>query len=230
MLAFLGRRLGSLVLTLFVSSVLIFGSMYLVPGDPAIFLSGSSKTTPEQLDVLRSQYNLDDPLLQRYVEWLGGVLHGDFGQSLQYKVAVQDLIASRLPTTVTLIVLAGILILVGGFVLGLIAALKRGIVDKIILLGISAAVATPVFVVGVLLLAVFSVGLGWFPATGSGEGFADRLWHLTLPAIALALSLIGAVARIARSSFVENLNREHVTVARGRGRSEERRVGKECLL
>lgn len=221
--------MGSLVLTLFVSSVLIFGSLYLVPGDPAVFLAGSNKTTPAQLDALRSQYHLDDSLFQRYVDWLGGVLHGDFGLSLQYKESVQDLIASRLPTTLTLVVYAGLLILVGGFVLGLVAALNRGLVDKIILLAISAAVATPVFVVGVLLLAVFSVGLGWFPATGAGDGFADRLWHLTLPAIALALSLIGAVARIARSSFVENLHRDHVMVARGRGVPENQVVRRHIV-
>lgn len=229
MLFFILRRLGALVLTLFVSSMVIFGSLYLVPGDPAIYLAGSNKATPEQIDALRTEFNLDDPLLQRYVEWLGGVLHGDFGVSLQYREDVSHLLATRLTTSATLVVYAGALILVGGFVLGLVAALRRGSVDRVILLGISAAVATPVFVTGVLLLAVFSVGLGWFPATGAGEGFLDRLWHLTLPAVALALSLTGAVARIARASFIDSLGRDHVTVARSRGVPERQVVRRHVV-
>lgn len=229
MILFIARRLGALVLTLFVSSVLIFGSMYLVPGDPAIFLAGSNKATPEQIDSLRSQYNLDDPVVTRYVDWLGGAVRGDFGQSLQYKEDVSQLLMARLPTSLTLVIFAGVMILVGGLALGLVAAMKRGAVDRAILLMISAAVATPVFVTSVLLLAVFSVGLGWFPATGSGEGLVDRIWHLTLPAFSLALCLIGAVARIARASFVDAADREHVTVARSRGVPERQVVRRHVL-
>lgn len=229
MLWFIGKRLAALALTLWVSSVLIFGSLYLIPGDPAIFLAGSNKATPEQIDALRTEYHLDDPPVRRYLDWLGGALHGDFGQSLQYKESVGHLLESRLSTSLTLVVFAGVLILVGGFFLGLIAALKRGVVDRAILVGVSAAVATPVFVTAVLLLAVFSVRLGWFPATGAGEGFWDRLWHLTLPAVALALSLIGAVARISRSSFVDSLGREHVTVARSRGVPERQVVRRHVV-
>ena len=229
MLLFIGRRLGALVLTLFVSSTVIFGSLYLVPGDPAIFLAGSNKATPEQIDALRTEFSLDDPPIQRYLDWLGGVIHGDFGQSLQYREDVTHLLVTRLPTSATLVVYAGCLILVGGLLLGLVAALKRGVVDRVILVGISAAVATPVFVTAVLLLYVFSVQLGWFPATGAGEGFFDRLWHLTLPSLALALALIGAVARIARSSFVDSMSRDYVTVARSRGVPGRQVVGRHIV-
>ena len=229
MVRFIARRLGALVLTLFVSSLLIFGSMYLVPGDPAIFLAGSSKATPAQIDALRTEYHLDDSFGHRYVEWLGGAMRGDFGQSLQYKEDVSHLLLTRLPTSLTLVVFAGLLIMVGGLTLGLVAALKRGVVDRVILLLISAAVATPIFVTSVLMLALFSVGLGWFPATGSGEGLFDRLWHLTLPAVSLALALVGAVARIARASFVESISRDHVTVARSRGVPERQVVRRHVV-
>lgn len=217
MLFFLLRRLAALVLTLFVSSMAIFGSLYLVPGDPAVFLTSSTKVTPDQLDALRTEYGLDKGPVERYVDWLGGAVHGDFGLSLQYRENVGHLLATRLPTTGLLVLYAGLLILVAGLVIGMVGALRRGVVDRILLLGISTSVATPVFVVAVLLLAIFAVGLGWFPATGSGEGFSGRLWHLTLPAFALALSLAGALARIARASFIEALGRDHVTVARSRG-------------
>lgn len=229
MLAFILKRIGALALTLFVSSILIFGTMYLVPGDPAIFLAGSDKATPDQIEALRVAYNLDDPPAQRYIEWLGGAVQGDFGQSLQYRENVSHLLATRLPTTSLLVAYAGALILFGGLTLGLLGALRRGVVDRVILLLVSAAVATPVFVSAVLLLAVFAVGLGWFPATGAGEGFADRLWHLTLPAFALALCLIGSVARIARASFIASIGCDHVAVARSRGVPERQVVRRHVV-
>jgi peptide/nickel transport system permease protein len=228
-LLFLFRRLGALALTLFISSVVIFGSLYLVPGDPAVFLAGSTKVTPDQLDTLRTEHGLDRPPVERYLDWLGGVVHGDFGQSLQYHESVGHLLATRIPTTGLLVIYAGILVVAAGIAVGLVGALRRGLVDRILLLGISASVATPVFVVAVLLLAVFAVGLGWFPATGSGEEFTDRLWHLTLPAFALALSLAGALARIARASFVEALGRDHVLVARSRGVRESQVVRRHVV-
>ena len=217
MLFFLVRRTAALALTLFVSSAVIFGSLYLVPGDPAIFLAGSTKATPDQLDALRTEYGLDRSPFTRYVDWLGGAVRGDFGRSLQYHENVGHLLAARVPTTGLLVIYAGLLILIMGLLVGMVSALRPGFVDRILLLGISTSVATPVFVVAVLLLGVFAVGLGWFPATGAGDGFMDRLWHLTLPAIALAFSLAGALARIARASFVEALGRDHVLVARSRG-------------
>lgn len=229
MLTFLVRRLGALALTLLVSSAAIFGSLYLVPGDPAVFLAGSTKVTPQQLDALRIEHGLDQPPVERYVDWLGSALRGDFGQSLQYHESVGHLLAARLPTTGILVVYAGVLIGVVGLLLGLVSALKRGFVDRILLVGTSAAVATPVFVVAVLLLAVFAVGLDWFPATGAGEGLIGRLWHLTLPAVALSLSLAGALARIARASFIEALGRDHVLVARSRGVPEPQVVRRHVV-
>ncbi|MEV6987062.1 ABC transporter permease [Sphaerisporangium sp. NPDC051017] len=229
MLLFAGKRLASLVLTMFVSSIVIFGSLYLVPGDPAVYLAGSDKVTPEQLDALRAEYNLDDPFLTRYVDWLGGVLHGNFGQSLQYKESVGHLLAGRIPTSGLLVAYAGVLILVVGLTMGLIGALNRGAIDRAVLVIISATIAMPVFVSAVLLLTVFSVELGWFPATGGGAGLLDRLWHLTLPAIALALSLSGAVARVARASFVDSVDRDHVAVARSRGIPERHVVRRHVV-
>lgn len=229
MILFLVKRVGSLVLTLFISSIVIFGSMYLVPGDPAVYFAGGEKATPAQIAQLRAQFGLDDPPVERYVHWLTGALHGDFGISLQYREDVSTLIGGRLPVSAALIVYAGILIIIGGFVLGLWAALKGGMTDRSILGFTSAVVAMPSFVTAVILIGVFSVGLGWFPTTGAGEDGLDRVWHLTLPAIALALALVGIVARVARSAFLESMRGEHVTVARSRGVRESAVVSKHIV-
>jgi peptide/nickel transport system permease protein len=220
MLRFCARRLGGSLVTLLISSLLIFGSLYLVPGDPAVYLA-HGRVTPPQLAALRREYGLDQPFFERYVHWLFGLVHGNFGESLQYHEPAARLIGSRLAVTGTLVAYAAVLIIVAGLALGLIGALRRGsIVDRGVLLFSSAATAAPAFLTVVLLLAVFSVDLHWFPALGAGQGVGDRLWHLTLPAVGLALSAVGLITRVSRTAFLDSLRREHVEVARSRGLPE----------
>ncbi|GAA4046445.1 ABC transporter permease [Nonomuraea soli] len=206
-----------MALTLAVSSFLIFGALQLAPGDPASFLLSGRSATPEAIAAIRERYHLDEPFLAQYWHWLGGVLTGDFGRSVQFRSDVGGLIASRVPVTLTLIAMAFLLIMVAGPLLGLLSAARPGRVDRSILVAGSVAVATPSFVLGFVLIAIFSVNLGWFPSMGAGEGLADRLHHLTLPAIALALTFAGVLARVSRSAMIEQLGQEYVTVARGRG-------------
>ncbi|WP_432127968.1 ABC transporter permease [Streptomyces sp. bgisy082] len=211
------RRVAEMAATLLTASFVVFGAMYLAPGSPASFLLSGRSASPEALAAVNAQYHLDDPFLVRYLHWLGDVVQGDFGRSLTYRTDVSRLLADRLPTTLLLVAMALVVVVVIGLVLGWIGAVRGGATDSTILVGTTLAVGTPSFVAAVLLQALFAVELGWFPSSGAGEGFADRIRHLTLPAIALALYLIGMLARVTRSAMLEALDGEHVTVARSRG-------------
>ncbi|MEV4258494.1 ABC transporter permease [Spirillospora sp. NPDC049652] len=217
MALFLVKRLAGMAATLFATSLAVFGSIYLAPGDPATFLMKGRPATAETLRAIRDQYHLNDPFAVQYGKWLGGVLTGDFGRSVQFRQDVGGLIGARLPTTLWLVAYGALLILVAGLALGAVAALRRGVTDRLVLIGTGMATATPAFVAAIGLITVFSVKLHWFPAFGDGTGFGGRISHLTLPAVALALTFAGLLARVTRSSMLEALARDHVEVARARG-------------
>ncbi|MEV7151180.1 ABC transporter permease [Streptomyces sp. NPDC093084] len=216
-LRFAVRRLAEMAATLLGASFMVFGATYLAPGDPADFLLSGRSASPQALAAVRAQYHLDDPFFVRYLDWLGDVLRGDFGRSITYRTDVSRLLADRLPTTLLLVAAALAVVAVIGLGLGWIAAVRGGGIDSAVLVGTALAVGTPSFVAAVVLQGLFAVKLGWFPTSGAGDGFADRLWHLTLPAVALALYLIGMLARVTRSTMLDVLHSEHVTVARSRG-------------
>jgi peptide/nickel transport system permease protein len=203
--------------TLLAASFVVFGAMYLAPGNPASFLLSGRSASPEALAAITAQYHLDDPFLVRYLRWLGDVAHGDFGRSLTYRTDVSRLLADRLPTTLLLVAMALVVVVAAGLFLGRVAAVRGGATDSAVLVTTTFAVGTPSFVAAVLLQGLFAVRLGWFPSSGAGDGLADTLWHLALPAIALALYLIGMLARVTRSAMLDALDSEHVTVARSRG-------------
>ncbi|MER6199167.1 ABC transporter permease [Streptomyces sp. NPDC001586] len=211
------RRVAEMAATLLTASFVVFGAMYLAPGSPASFLLAGRSASPEALASINAQYHLDDPFLTRYLRWLGDVLQGDFGRSITYRTDVSRLLADRLPVTLLLITMALVVVVAVGLLLGRTAAVRGGATDSAILVTTTFAVGTPSFVAAVLLQGLFAVQLGWFPSSGAGEGFADMLWHLALPAVALALYLIGMLARVTRSAMLEALDSEHVTVARSRG-------------
>ena len=214
---FVVRRLLALVGVLIVSSFLVFAAMYAAPGSPENFLVQGRTVTPEVLAAIRKQYSLDDPFFVRFWNWLTNVLHGDFGQSLANRQDVGDLVANRLPTTAMLVLLAAILIIVLGIALGIIAGTRGGVTDKAVILMSNLGFAVPTFFAALILMSIFSVGLGWFPVFGSGSGFLDRVWHLTLPAFSLALPSAAVVARITRTSILEERDSEHSVMARARG-------------
>jgi peptide/nickel transport system permease protein len=212
------RSLGSLVLTLLVVSILVFLSLHLVPGDPVSFLVQGRDVDPQTIAAIRAEYGFDQPLVVQYLRWIGGALHGDFGRSLQFHDSVGSLIASRLPTTVGLVVMAGIIVGVVGLAGGAASAIGRGrALDGGIQIVFSAFSAIPAFVAAIALVWLFAVQLGWFPAFGAGSGFLDTVWHLTLPSIALALTFIALVGRVTRSAMIDQFGREHVEVAESRG-------------
>ena len=217
MLKFVVRRLMMLVVTLFVASFAIYSAMYLAPGNPIAALLGGRTPTPEAIAVLEERYHLNDPFIVRYLRWVGGALRGDFGVSIQLRQEVSTLISQRIGTTVQLVLYASLIIIVVGVALGVLGGLRKGLVDNVVIVATTFSAAVPSFVASIILLSVFAVNLGWFPALGTGDGFVDQVKHLTLPAVALAFSSIALVARITRSAVREELSREHVQTAVSRG-------------
>jgi peptide/nickel transport system permease protein len=216
-LAYVARRLALLVATLLVSSFAIFSALSLAPGNPIAVLSGGRSLPPASVALLRQRYHLNDPFLVRYWRWLDGVLHGDLGISIAQRVNVSDLIQARIGTTAALVAYSSVLILVVGIGLGVVCALRPGSLDTCLLASTTLLAALPAFVASVLLVSVFAVDLGWFPALGNGRGVLGEIRHLTLPAIALATASIGLVARVTRVAVREELEREHVQTAVSRG-------------
>jgi len=212
-------RAAGLVATLLITSFLVFSSIYIAPGDPINFLIRGKSPSPDAIAAIKEQYGLDQPFLQQYLHWLGGVLHGDFGRSFEFRESVSAVIADRIPTTLELVTYSALIILVIGLATGIVGALRQGrAADKATLVMSTILAAIPSFVAAILLISVFAVRLGWFPTFGSGDGgFLDTVYHLTLPAIALSLTFIALLSRVTRSSMLEELSREHVEVATSRG-------------
>ena len=223
MTAYLARRAAALVPVLLVVTVVAFGLVLLLPGDPAVAVLGES-ASPEQLAALRGQLGLDDPVHVRYVEWLGNAATGDLGTSLFTPYAVSEAIGTRLPATVSLIAAAMVLSVVVGVAAGAWTGYRasRGR-DRFSLLLMSAGMAIPNFWLGLVLLLVFALQLDVLPATGYVAASSDPTgWalHLVLPATTLALAGAAELARQTRSSVIESLDRDYVRVLRAKGLGE----------
>ncbi|WP_394160127.1 ABC transporter permease [Galactobacter valiniphilus] len=213
----IGGRVGGLVLTLFLSSVVIYSALLLTPGDPTAALAGGAKPTPELVAQIRAEYHLDDPPWVRYWDWLAGIFSGDFGRSFVYKTDVMSLVAPRFGITLQLVLLTVVIIVILGVGSGILAAVRGRGIDRAVTIGTALGMALPGFVVAILLMWIFAQTLGWFPVFGEGERGLDRVWHLTLPAVALAATFLAYISRITRSSLVAQLGSEHVDTARVRG-------------
>jgi peptide/nickel transport system permease protein len=210
-------RLARLVAALLISSFVIFSAASLAPGSPLAALSNGRTLPPAQQAQLRARFHLNDPFLVRYVKWLGNAVRGDFGISIASRDEVSRLIAGRIWVTGQLVLYASVLILVVGIGLGLLAGIRRGAADSSVLVVTAFLAAVPTFVAATLLTILFVTKLGWFPALGEGDGFAGRVKHLTLPAIALAMSSVAIVARVTRAAVRDEFGREHVQTAESRG-------------
>jgi peptide/nickel transport system permease protein len=224
------RRFLVAIPLLLVISFGVFALINLAPGDPARSLLGSRQASPATLEAIREQYHLNDPFVVQYLIWLRQVLVWDFGRSIQGSELVTSMIWQRLPLTVFLGVYGSLIALGFGIPLGVLAAYRRGSeVDRsVVAMGVI-GVSAPAFATGIFLLYVFGVWLGWFPIFGQGEGFLDQLWHLTLPAVALAISVMGLVIKITRASTIEELGKDYVAFARARG-LQGRRISSAYVL
>jgi len=182
------------------------------------------------VQAVSAQYGLDAPFLVQYWHWLTAVLHFDFGRSLQFREDVGSLVAARLPTTLGLIAMSAVIITVFGLAAGIYSSLRAGrVADKVVLFVGTVLAAIPSFVASIILISVFAVRLGWFPTFGGGSGLLDQLYHLFLPSIALSLTFIALVARVTRSSMLDELKREHVEVALSRGMTRSSVVRRHVL-
>lgn len=223
MAVFILRRLLSLAVLLFIISFLVFSLLYLAPGNAVDMLLGNRPRTPETVRLLNEQYGLDEPFIVQYWTWLSHAVRLDFGDSITSTLPVKDEIAARIPVTVFLAVYAFTIKMVVGLTLGVITALRqRTLLDRGLVSLTVVGLSMPAFVSGVFLLFVFSVQLGWAPAYGAGEGFTDRLVHLTLPAVALAVVGTATIVKHTRAAVINVLDEDFVTFARARGLSRTR--------
>jgi peptide/nickel transport system permease protein len=231
MLAYLIRRLTSLILSLGLASVVIFVVVEVAPGDPASYMLGLN-AQPETVAALRAELNLDQPKLQRYLSWVGGMLTGDFGTSYTYRTPVADMVADRLWVSLPLALYALTLAVLLAFPAGLIAAAYRGRGPD---LGVMAAsqlgVAIPNFWFAMLLVLGFAITWRIFPS-GGFPGWDDpykALTALTLPAIALALPQAAILARVLRSSLIDALTEDYIRTARAKGLSRAQTLWRHGL-
>lgn len=201
-------------------SLITFALVRSIPGDPARILLGT-RSTPEALANVRAQFGLDQPLLLQYLYFMKNLAHGDMGKSLLYKIDVLKLIVSRLEPTLFLVLGSVLLALLMALPLATIAARhKGGWGDTLIRLFTTAGLGMPSFWLGIMLILLFSVQLGWFPVSGYGQDWLDKLRHMVLPCLTIALALSAVLVRNLRASMLMALKADHVTAARARGLPE----------
>lgn len=220
MLSFFARRFFSLIITLWLVSVLIFAVLQIIPGDPAQVVLGL-QANPETLAKVREQMGLNDPPLTRYLDWLTGAFRGDFGISLNYSVPVWELIAQRLVVTGPLTLVAMLLTLLIALPLGIFAATQhRKLGDYGTMLFSQIGLAVPTFWAGILLMILFAVQLRWLPSGGFTywhEDPVESIRHLVLPALSLSLVQAAVLTRMTRSAMLDVLNEDYITTARSKG-------------
>jgi peptide/nickel transport system permease protein len=229
---FVARRLAVLVPTLFCVSVFIFTLQQLLPGDPAMALAGEEHD-PTAVAAIRAKYHLDKPLPVQYGLWIGNVLRGDFGQSLRNKIPVSELIASKLPVTVELAVCSMLIALLLGIPAGIVSAAKKGRpVDVAANFVALSGLSVPHFWLGIMLILLFAVRLGWLPASGyvpPWENLKLNLTTILLPSFVLGSGVAGVMMRHTRSAMLETLSADYVRTARAKSVPERVVVVKHAL-
>jgi peptide/nickel transport system permease protein len=214
MIKYLARRFVASALILLGVVTITFCLIYIFPADPVRQVAGHN-ATPETVASIRHEMGLDRPLPERYAIYVGRLFQGDLGRSYIQKSDVGELIRSRLPATLLLMLGAIFFELLIGIPLGILAAARRGKVDRGIMIMAFAGVSAPQFVVGLILLYVFAYVIGWFPLSGYGG-----LSHLILPALTLGIGGGGWYARVLRSNLVEVMRQDYIRTARAKGLSE----------
>ncbi len=232
MLRLVARRLLKVIPLLLLVTVIAFGLLNLVPGDPAVQIAGEF-ATEEQIEAIRTELELDRPWLSRYGSWLSDAVRGDLGDSLFSGVSVRSQIWDRLPATVSLIGWSLVLSALIGIPAGTIAGWREGsALDRFLTVGTTIGVAIPVFVTGLVLALVVGIKLGWLPATGY-VGITESPWQwarrLILPAFALALTGAAEIARQTRAGVIEVKKQDFVRVARANGLHTRQVLGKHTL-
>lgn len=222
MLGYLGRRLLQALPVVFGVSLITFFLIRLTPGDPVRVMLGEL-ASPDAISYWRAYYHLDDPLPQQYLSFLTHVLTGNFGHSIVLKAPVAELIGARLGLTASLVLYSVTIALSLTVPLALLSAVRAGRpTDAVIRLMTMICFAMPSFWLGLVLVQIFSLRLGWFPTSGLRPGLFGLLWSLTLPAFTIGLILSPVLMRTLRLSIIESLRAEHVVAANARGLSSGR--------
>ena len=235
MAQFILRRLALLIPVLLGVSLVVFTLVRLIPGDATLLAIGvDQRITPEQRELVRKSYGLDQPQPVQYLRWMEHVLQGDLGTSLRTRRSVNEELRLRLPVTVELTLLAALLGTIPAMAVGVLAAVRRNsALDYAATIGTLIGVSVPNFLLATLLVLVFSLWLRWLPPIGYVEIEKDPLGNLKtmiLPALSLSLPLAAVLMRNTRSAVLEVLGQEHVRVARAKGLTERRVLGRHVIL
>jgi peptide/nickel transport system permease protein len=232
MLAYLVKRLAAVIPTVFFVTIMIFCLQQLLPGDPAVILAGEDQD-PNTVAYLRQKMHLDEPLPVRYGYWISGVLRGDLGESLRIQQPVRQLIQDKLPVTVQLAAMAMLIAVLIGIPAGIVSAVTKDsawdyLANIFALWGLS----TPNFWLGILMILLFSVSLGWLPASGyvsPSEDLKANLQSMIMPAFVLGNAIAAVLMRHTRSAMLQVLNADYVRTARAKGLMENKVVLKHAL-
>jgi peptide/nickel transport system permease protein len=217
MLRYVLGRVLQIVPVLIGVSFVVFLLVRLIPGDPATAVLGS-RATPELIRQARSQLNLDEPFWKQYIDYLGGAVHANFGVSYFYESSVWSITMPRVPVTLELIGYSSLIALLITFPVATLAAVNRGrAIDQAVRVTFTAALGIPSFWLGLLLALYLGVRVKAFPIAGSGDGGLDTLYHLTLPALTIALSMAPLLVRALRSSLIEVMGSDFLTTGRASG-------------
>ena len=214
------RRLGVALPTLLLVSMMVFGLQKLLPGDPALALAGEERN-PEVVEYLRQKYRFNDPVPVQYAAWLNSLAHGDFGTSVRTRLPIGVMLVEKLPVTFELATLSMLVALLLGLPIGIFAALRRGsLIDYGASLFGLAGLSIPHFWLGIMLILLFSVRLGWLPAGGfvpPSESVAGNLLSMLMPALVLGTGTAAILMRHVRSSMIQAMRQDYVRTARAKG-------------
>ncbi len=219
---YIGKRLLVAIPTLLIISIFVFSLQKLLPGDPILAMAGEERD-PQVIEFLREKYRLNDPLPVQYVSWLGGIVTGDFGISLRTNQPVLELIGQKLPVTIQLAVMAMFFAMIIGIPIGIIAAVKKNTwVDYVANIVALSGLSIPNFWLGIMLILLISVQLGWLPASGYESIFVDpvrSIQTMIMPAFVLGTALAATLMRHTRSAMVAVMNADYIRTARAKGLS-----------
>src|ERR1700730_4974194 len=229
---YIARRLAALVPPLLVVSVLIFSPQALLPGHPALALAGEEHDAGV-VAAIRAKYHLDQPVAVQYAIWLGNVVHGDFGQSLRNRIPVSELLASKLPVTLELAACSMLIALLLGIPAGVLSATRKGTpIDAAANLLALSGLSVPHFWLGIMLILLFSVRLGWLPASGYVsplENWRENLMAMIMPAFVLGNSIAAVMMRHTRAAMLGVLASDYVRTARAKGVAPLHVIIRHCL-
>ncbi|MCR4392890.1 MAG: ABC transporter permease [Dehalococcoidales bacterium] len=237
MTAYIVRRLIMAAIIIILVSLIVFFAIRLLPGDPLVIFIGKSAQAGTisiaQMDALREKYGLNDPILVQYAKWAWGIIHGNLGESINYKTSVGKLMAERFPVTLHLGIMAFIFNIVFGVLLGLIAAVRRGTwIDNLVTFLANIGVSIPQFWLAILMIIIFGIYLNWLPVTGYTSPF-DNFWMSTkqviMPVFCMAVTMLATTARLVRSSMLEVVRQDYIRTAWAKGLRERTVILRHAL-